>query len=55
MKGFWHGSSKNNGRKGCGVVIKGVGRDKWIALSKIAVALGTGTAMVAEVVVCTKI
>ena len=50
VKGFWDGSSKNNGKSGCGVVIEGVDWEKWITTSKIAVPLGTGTAMAAEVV-----
>ena len=32
--GFWDGSSKINDRSGCGVVIKGVDRNKWITISK---------------------
>ena len=50
LKGFWDGSSKINGRSCCGVVIKGVDRNKWITISKIAVPLGISTAMAAEVV-----
>ena len=50
VKGLWVGSSKNNGKSGCGVVIKGVDRDKWATISKIAVALGAGTAMAAGLV-----
>ena len=33
VKGFWDGSSKNNGRSGCGVVIEGVDKDKWVTIS----------------------
>ena len=44
VKGVWDGSSKNNGKSCCGV------RDKWITISKIAVPLGIGTAMAADVV-----
>ena len=44
------GSSKISGRSGCGVAIKGVDRKKWIAISKIAVPLGIGTARTADVV-----
>ena len=49
MKGFWDGSSKDNGKSGCGVVIKGADRDKWVTISKVAVPLRVGTAMAAEV------
>ena len=49
VKGVWYGSSKNNGKRGCGVGVEGVDRDRWITISKIAVLLGTGTAMAAEV------
>ena len=42
------GSKRTDGRCGCGVVIKGVDRDK--SMSKIAVPLETCTAMAAEVV-----
>ena len=44
VQGFWDGSSTNNGRSRCGVVIKGVDKDKWITISKIAAPLGIGTA-----------
>ena len=50
VRAFWDGSSKINGRSGYGVVIKGVHRNKRITFSKIAVHLGIGTAMTAEVV-----
>ena len=50
VRGFWDGSSTINGRSGCGVVIKGVDRNLWIAISTIAVPLGNGTAMTAELV-----
>ena len=43
VKGFWDGCFKNNGRSGCGVVVEGVDRDKWITMSKIAVPLGVVT------------
>ena len=49
VRGFWDGSSKVNGRSGCGVVSNGVDRDKWITISKIAVLLGIGTATTAAV------
>ena len=38
---------KNNGKSGCGAVIKGVDRDKWVTLSRIAVPLTVGTTMAA--------
>ena len=47
-KGFWDGSCKGNGMIGCGVVIKGVDRDRWVTISKIVVLLKVGTAMAAE-------
>ena len=50
VKGFWDGSSKNNGRSCCGVIFKCVDRNKWIALSKIAVSLTIGTASPPKVV-----
>ena len=40
-------SFKDDGRSGCGIVIKGVDREKW---SKIAVPLIVGAAMAAEVI-----
>ena len=43
------GSSKRDGKSGCGVVIKGGDRDKWITISEIGY-LGTCTAMTAELV-----
>ena len=48
MKGFWHGSSKDNSESGCGKVIKRVG---WVTISKIAIPLKVGTATAAEVAV----
>ena len=30
---------KDNGRSGCGIVIKGVDRETWVTISKIAVLL----------------
>ena len=29
IRGFWDGSFKDDGRSGCGIVIKGVDREKW--------------------------
>ena len=49
VKGFWDGRSKNNGRSGCGVVVKGADKDKSITISKIAVPLCIGTVTAAEV------
>ena len=48
-KGFWDGSSKHNDKSGCSVVIKGVHKDRWVMISKIAVPLIVGTAVAAEV------
>ena len=41
VKGFWDGT-KDNGESGCGLVIKGVDKDKWVTISKIAVPLRYG-------------
>ena len=49
VKSCWDGSCKDNGKGGCGVVIKGVHRERWVTISKIAVPLEVGTAMAAEV------
>ena len=49
-RGFWDGSTKCDGRSGCGVVVKGGDRNKWIVVSKIAVPLGICVARTAEVV-----
>ena len=49
VKRFWDGSSKNNGRSDCGIVIEGVDKDTWVTLSKVAVPMGVGTAMAAKV------
>ena len=43
------GSIKEDGRSGCGIVIKGVDRQKWVTSSNIAVPLKVGAAMAAEV------
>ena len=48
VKGFWDGSCKDNWKSGCGVVIKGVDRERWVMISIIAVLLKVGTAMTAE-------
>ena len=49
IRGFWDGSFKNNGRNECGIVIKGVDREKWVTISKTAVPLKVGAAMAAEI------
>ena len=49
VTGFWDGRFKDNGKSGCGVVIKGVDRVNWVTINKIAVPLKVGTAMAAEV------
>ena len=49
VEGFLDGSSKDNGQRGCGVVIKGVNGERWVTISGIAVPLKVGTAMAAEV------
>ena len=49
VKSFWDGSSENNGRSGCGVLIEGVDRDEWITISMVAVPLSVSTATAAEV------
>ena len=56
VKGFWDGSCKENGRSGCGVVVKGVDRGKWVTISQIAVPLKVGKAMATEIMgVCKKL
>ena len=30
VKGFWDVNSKDSGKSGCGVVIKGVDKDRWV-------------------------
>ena len=37
VKGFWDGSAKDNGKSGCGVVIKGFDRNTWVMISRKAV------------------
>ena len=49
IRGLWVGSFKDDGRSGCGIVIKGVDRQKWVTICKIAVPLKVGAAMAAEV------
>ena len=40
---------ERDGNSGCGIVIKAVGRGKWVTISKCAVPLKVCTAMVAEI------
>ena len=59
VKGYWHGSFKDKGKRECGVVIKGADRESWVTISRIAVPsklisritvpLKVGTAIAAEV------
>ena len=37
IRGWWDGSTKSDGRSGCGVVIKGVDRGRWVTVTEIAV------------------
>ena len=50
MRGFWDGGSKINSRICCGVVIKGIDRNNWITISKVAVPLVIGTTVAPEAV-----
>ena len=45
VKGFWDGLSKDNGKSGRGVVIKGVDRNTWVPISRIALPLRVSAAM----------
>ena len=47
---FWDGRFKDDGRSGCGIVIKRVDREKWVTISKIACPLKVGAATAAEVI-----
>ena len=49
MKGFWDGSNKKDGTSGGGIVIEGVDKGNWIAISTVVVPLDTCSAMTAEV------
>ena len=49
IRGVWDGCVKDIGKSGCGIVIKGMDREKWVAISKIAVLLKVGASMAAEV------
>ena len=48
-RGFWEGSFKDKSRSGCGIVIKGADRERWVTISKIAILLKAGAAMAVEV------
>ena len=37
IRRWWDGSTKSDGRSGCGVVKKGVDRGRWVTVSEIAV------------------
>ena len=43
-------AARTSGKSGCGVVIKGVDRERWVTISRIAVPLKVGTAMAAEMI-----
>ena len=51
IRGFFDGSFKDNGRSGCGRVIKGVDRETWVTISKIAIPWKVGAAMAAAEIV----
>ena len=38
VNGYWGGSFKDNGKSGCGVVIKGDDRNRWVTISRITVS-----------------
>ena len=50
VRGFGDGNTKTDCVGCCGVVIKGVDKNKWITISKIVVCLRMCTAMATEVV-----
>ena len=50
IRGFLDGSAKAKGKCGCGVVIKAADRGAWRTITKIALPLGTVSAMTAEVI-----
>ena len=52
MQGFWDGSFKDNVRSGCGVVVKGVHRERSVTISKIAIPLKLSASVAAEMLVC---
>ena len=49
MRGFWDGSFKDNGKSVCGIVVKGVDREGWVTINKIAILLKVGGAMTTEI------
>ena len=49
VRGFRDGSFKNNDNSGCGVVIKGTDREKWVTIEEIAITLKVRTALAAEI------
>ena len=51
-KGYWYGSFNDNGKSGCGVVINGVDRGRWVTINRISVPLKVATAMASEVPGC---
>ena len=54
MKGFWHGSSKDNVKSGCGVVIKGLtGTDWWRSVElRFLIKASTEFPTNSDVVIC---
>ena len=52
MQGFWDGSFEDNDRSGCGVVVKGVHRERWVTISKIVIPLKVSALVAAEMLVC---
>ena len=49
LRGYWDGSTEEDGCSGCGIVIKPVSRENWITISNTAVPLKTSTAMTTEI------
>ena len=49
-KDFWDVSGKDNGKRECGVVIKGVDRERWVTRRRSGGLLKVGTAMAAEMI-----
>ena len=52
VNGYWDCSFKDDGKSGCGVVIKGVDRERWVTISRSAVPLKVGTAVAEVAGVC---
>ena len=48
VKGSWDGSFKDKGKSGCGVVIQGIDRGRWVTVTGIAVPSKVCTSMAAE-------